>query len=124
MPDQPPETSGEQGNKKPPHRWAPGQSGNPNGRPRKVRPAPLPGDLTLLERMLQILPQEWSDDDLREMARNPAGFRRLMEVAVKANQGPGRAGGPGEAGPAPADETTADLLVLIDDLLSRHGVQT
>src|SRR5688572_20341272 len=83
------------------------------GRGHKKRPD---DSLTLFERMVKILPEEWPERDIRQLARdNPSAYRRLLEIAQKVDQGPGR-GGTSETDPAPADESTQELLRLVDDL--------
>lgn len=72
------------GYRKPPtkHRWKPGQSGNPRGRPRKPRPALSIDDAEIIRR----LDAEEIIVGGTSMPKREAEIRRLFQLALKGNR--------------------------------------
>lgn len=68
---------------KPPkkHRWKPGQSGNPSGRPRKPRPALSIDDAEIIQR----LDAEKIVIGSKAMTKREAEIRRLFQLALQGN---------------------------------------
>lgn len=100
-------------------RWKKGQSGNPDGRPKRV---PTDRSLPLDDRMVSILAEVWSDDDLKRLAKSdPANYQRLLTLAAKVrDQGSGRGvvAGSGGTVPPPPDESAGAVLELAEKLLA------
>lgn len=131
-PEQPPELD-RLGRRRHAGQFKPGQSGNPSGLP---KPRPDEDDegfeddgATTLARMKRVFIQPEGRDrgpaerTLRKLLRtDPKGYLAQMVAFERAEAGKAEAATAVNNEPPP-DETTADLLALIDDLLDRHGAK-
>lgn len=108
--------------------FKPGQSGNPSGK--RKEPEITTGStngLPLDDRMVLILAEEWTDAELRRMARkDPATYQKLLALASKVRDK--GAGAPSAVAPPPPDEPTERVVALAEqllkDLAAKHGSST